>query len=78
MNIQEAIKLRILNLCHSKNITLNKLATLSGMPQSTVSSLIDGSSQNPKILTIVRICFGLDMTLHEFFNDKIFLDVDDE
>ena len=78
MNIQEAIKLRILNLCHSKNITLNRLATLSGMPQSTISSLIDGSSQNPKILTIVRICFGFKITLHEFFNDKIFLDVDDE
>lgn len=78
MNIQEAIKLRILNLCKQKNITINKLATLSGLQQSTVNSLVDGNSQNPKILTIVRLCLGLDMQLKEFFDDEIFKDIDDE
>lgn len=78
MNIQEAIKLRILNLCKQKNITINKLATLSGLQQSTVNSLVDGNSQNPKILTIVRLCLGLNMQLKDFFDDEIFKDIDDE
>lgn len=78
MDLQEAIKLRILKLCNENNITINKLATLSGMPQSTVNSLVDGTSKNPKLLTILRLCLGLDMELKEFFNDKVFKDLDDE
>ena len=78
MDLQTAIKLRIKNLCKERKITLNKLATLSGMPQSTVNSLVDGSSNNPKLLTIVHICLGLDMSLKDFFDDNIFKDLDDE
>ena len=77
MDLQEAVKIRILNLCKERNITINKLATLSGMSQSSVNSLIDGSSKNPKLLTILRLCLGLNMELKEFFNDPIFKDLDD-
>lgn len=78
MDLQQAVKCRILNLCRERNITINKLAMLAGMNQSTVNSLIDGTSQNPKLLTILRLCLGLDMELKEFFNDSIFKDLDDE
>lgn len=78
MNLQEAIKYRVLNLCEENNITINGLAMLSGMSQSTVNSLIDGSSKNPKILTILRICLGLNMDLKDFFDNPIFKDLEDE
>lgn len=78
MDLQQAVKYRILKLCRERNITINKLAMLAGMNQSTVNSLIDGTSQNPKLLTILRLCLGLDMELKEFFNDSIFKDLDDE
>lgn len=78
MDLQEAVKIRILKLCKERKITINKLATLSGMPQSTVNSLVDGTSQNPKLLTILRICLGLDMEIREFFNDDMFIGLDDE
>ena len=78
MDLQEAVRIRILKFCNERNITINKLATLSGMSQSTVNSLVDGISQNPKLLTILRLCLGLDMELKEFFDDKIFKDLDDE
>ena len=52
MTLQEAVRYRVLKLCKQRNITINKLATLSGMAQSTVNSLIDGRSENPKLLTI--------------------------
>ena len=48
------------------------------MNQSTVNSLVDGTSQNPKLLTIVRLCYGLDMPLKDFFDDEVFIDIDDE
>lgn len=78
MDLQQAIKYRILKLCQKQDITINGLAMLSGMPQSTVNSLIDGSSQNPKLLTILRLCLGLDMELKEFFDDPVFKNLDDE
>lgn len=78
MDLQQAVKYRILKLCRERNITINKLAMLAGMNQSTVNSLIDGTSQNPKLLTILRLCLGLDMELKEFFNDSVFKDLDDE
>lgn len=77
MDLQEAVKIRILKFCKDRNITINKLATLSGIQQSTVNSLIDGSSKNPKLLTILRICLGLNIELKEFFNDKVFKDLED-
>lgn len=78
MDLQEAVKIRILNLCKTRKITINKLSTLSGMPQSTVNSLVDGTSQNPKLLTILRLCLGLDMELRDFFDDDVFIGLDDE
>lgn len=77
MDLQEAVKYRILKLCEKRKITINKLATLSGMAQSTVNSLIDGTSGNPKLLTILRLCLGLDMELKEFFDDPVFKDLED-
>ena len=78
MNLQQAIKYRVLNLCKENNTTINGLAMLSGISQSTVNSLIDGSSKNPKILTILRICLGLNMNLKDFFDDPIFRNLEDE
>jgi len=78
MNLQEAIKYRVLQLCKERKITINKLATLSGISQSTVNSLVDGTSQNPKVLTILRLCLGLGMEIKDFFDDPIFFGLDDE
>ena len=77
MDLQEAVRIRILKFCSERNITINKLATLSGMSQSTVNSLVDGTSQNPKLLTILRLCLGLDIELKEFFDDSVFKDLED-
>lgn len=78
MNLQQAVKYKIFKLCAERNITINKLAMLAGINQSTVNSLIDGTSKNPKLLTILRLCLGLDMELKDFFDDPLFKDLDDE
>ena len=36
MNIGEAVKERILELCRKQNISINKLSSMSGVTQSTV------------------------------------------
>ena len=78
MKIKDAVAIRINNICNERNISINKLASISGLTQSTVQHLVDGRSNNPKLLTIVRICDGLEIPLKEFFNDKIFNNIDRE
>lgn len=76
MTISEAISSRVINLCKYRNISINKLATQSYLTQSTVQSLINGDSKNPKMMTLVHICNGLGITLSQFFDDDIFNDIE--
>ncbi len=72
MKLSKAISEKILKICIEKNITPNKLASICCLTQSTVQNLIAGKSKNPKLLTIIRICEGLNIDLKDFFNDELF------
>ncbi len=78
MDTVTAIKYRILSLCEERNISINKLANLCGLPPSSVKNILYGKSQNPKILTIKILCDGLEITLGEFFNTKDFDELEQE
>ena len=67
MDTITAVKNRILQLCGERDISINRLATLSALPPSSVKNILYGKSQNPKLLTIKIICDGLGITLGEFF-----------
>lgn len=68
----EAVRSRILNICGARKLTINKLATLAGMPPSSIKNILYGKSRNPKLTTIKLLCDGLDMTLGEFFSSEEF------
>ena len=72
MDTIAAVKNRILQLCGERNISINKLATLSALPPSSVKNILYGKSQNPKLLTIKLLCDGLGITLGEFFSTPEF------
>ena len=72
MDTISAIKTRILRLCEDRNITVNKLSTMCALPPSSVKNILYGRSTDPKILTIKKICDGLDITLAEFFSSPEF------
>ena len=78
MDTIKAIKNRILQLCGERNITINKLATLSALPPSSLKAILYGRSQNPKMLTIKMICDGLEITLAEFFDTDEFNSLNQE
>ncbi len=72
MDTVTAIRNRILQLCEQHNISINKLATISALPPSSVKNILYGKSHNPKIETIKMICDGLGITLGEFFGTTEF------
>ena len=78
MQLPQAVRQRIIDLCKEQNITFNKLATNSGLPYSTVFSIIYGKSQSPKLSTILHICEGFNIELKTFFDDSLFRDVTSE
>lgn len=71
MKLSEAIARRIEDLCREKGISINKLATLSGLTQSTVDSILKGKSKNPRLSTLKKICGGLGISLTEFLDDPL-------
>lgn len=78
MNIGEAVKLRIVQLCKDKKITINKLATISGLTQSTLSNIISGRNNSTTISTIKKICDGLEITIEDFFHSDLFKNLEQE
>ena len=72
MDTVTAVRNRILELCGQREISINKLATLSALPPSSIKNILYGKSQNPKIVTIKMICDGLEITLAEFFSTPEF------
>ncbi len=68
MTYSDAIRKRLIELIDTKGITVNKLATLSGITQSTVKDIIAGNTRNPKLKTLHKLAIGLDMTVSELLD----------
>ncbi len=78
MKIQEATTLRIQQLRRQKRLSVYALIYQSGMPPSTVKSILRGKSQNPGIVNIKRLAEGLGVTIREFYDSEIFDDLEPE
>ena len=78
MNIGEAVKLRILELCANHKITVNKLSTLSGITQSTLNNIVSGRNNSTTVSTVKKICDGLELNIIEFFNSPLFENLEQE
>ena len=78
MNTKEAVAARILELCREKDLATNALANLSGVSPSTVYSMLNEKSQNPGVVSLKKLCDGLDITLRQFFDSPIFDDIEQE
>ena len=76
MKLEQAITIRIKNLCKERGITPNKLATLAGFPSATVRCIFYGRSKNVGTRTLLDLCQALDITLYDFFNDDLFKDTE--
>ena len=78
MNIGEAVKERILELCREHDISVNKLSSMSGVTQSTVNNIVSGRNNSATVSTIKKLCDGLGITIEEFFNSDLFRGLEQE
>ncbi len=76
MDLSKAMRIRIKNLMDDNKVNGNKLALSSGIDRATINRFLRGQNKSIKIETITLICQSLDITLKDFFDDKIFNDVE--
>ena len=76
MDIKKAVALRIQGLCLERDLTINALANRCGMSPSTIYSMLNAKSQNPGVVSIQKICDGLDISIQDFFSDPLFAALD--
>ena len=78
MDLGQAIRERILQICYEKKITVNKMATICGITQSTLSNIMSGRNNGTTVSTVKKICDGMDMTLKDFFDFELFYIIEQE
>ena len=78
MTTKEAVAQRIIDLCTERNIAVNALANISGVAPSTIYSMLNTKSKNPGVVSIKKICDGLEITVRQFFDSPLFDDTEQE
>ena len=78
MKVGEAVRERIRGLCAERGITINRLATISGITQSTLNNIVGGRNNSATVATIQKICNGLNLSIIEFFDHDLFRRLEQE
>lgn len=78
MLVKEAVAARFTNICRERNLTYNELAVRCGVTPSTVYSMMDPRRKDISIITIKKLCDGLELTLGEFFSSAEFNNLEQE
>ena len=78
MTVGEAVRQRIIQLCQERDISINKLSSISGVTQSTVNNIVSGRNNSATVSTIKKLCDGLGVTIDEFFHSDLFAGLEQE
>ncbi len=78
MNTRKAVAYRLLELCEQKKLSVNALARISAVPPSTLKNIINGGSKNAGVVTLKKLCDGLEISLFDFFNTDSFKTLEQE
>ena len=78
MRIKEAVVARFSQLCKERGLNNNSLANVAGVTPSTVYSMMDPTRHDVSVVTVKKLCDGLDLSISDFFDDPIFRNLDQE
>ena len=68
MKLNEAVVQRLKEILKTHNINQYQLSQKSGVPQSTLSTILAGAVKTIKLSTLYDICVGLNIEFKDFFD----------
>ena len=78
MLLSVMLRKRINYYLKQKNMSLWGLFKASGVPISTLSAFMNGRTELIKLDTLLHICEGFGITITNFFEDDIFIEVEQD
>ena len=78
MDVNTAVRERILSLCRDRGLTINGLSYKCGLTQSTLNNITSGRNKSMTLSTLKKICDGFSITIQEFFDDELFYYLEQE
>ncbi len=78
MSVKDMVVERFCELCRERGIRLNELANLAGVTPSTVYSMTDPKRRDVSIVTVKKLCDGLNISLGQFFSTPGFETLEQE
>ena len=72
MSVKDVVAARVMELCRERGIRPNELANRAGVTASTVYSLLDTRRRDVSVVTVKKLCDGLEITIGEFFSSAEF------
>ena len=76
VDLSQAVRIRITNLINERNINVSKLSTMAGISRSTLSKFLSGKRKIIRLDMLEYICEGLNIKLKDFFDDKVFENIE--
>ncbi len=78
MDTREAVVNRIRELYKARGWSMNSLSNEAGVPPSTIKNIMNGTSRNPGVVTLKKLCDAFEITLDEFFATEEFRNLEQE
>jgi len=75
MQLSVATRKRIINLMKQNKMKPYDLSRAAGISLPTLSDFMKGDTKNLRMDTVLHICEAFNITLSEFYADKLFNDV---
>lgn len=78
MTALDAMIDRLFELTFTQDLSFYELAHRSGIPFSTLKSILAEDSKNPGICNVSKLARGLGISVPQFFDSKLFDEVDSD
>ena len=78
MKLNDAIIMRIEEVCRERGTNVCDASLNGGMSPSAIYDLIKGRTKCSKVVTVKRFCEGAEITLSEFFDRDYFNDPEED
>lgn len=76
MSDQKVLAERIEELCKERKMSYYLLSYHSAVPITTIMNIINCTTKNPGVFTIIKLCDGLGITVKEFFDTEDFKNIE--